>query len=243
MKYGIISDIHGNFEALSAVIKDAQRNRVETLLCAGDVVGYGASPAKCIELLQELKTTSVAGNHDWAVSGRLDYSYFTKEGIEAVNWTKQWMSLEQIEYLNALPLIVQNEDLTMVHGTLQHPEKFMYLRDIDKAPDTFFKMQTQVCFIGHTHRPCVFMMAKQGGSIYFADTEMIELRDDVKYIINGGSVGQPRDGIPMAAYCIYDTKLQMVEIKRVKYDVELAQHRIRQAGLPEILAQRIAIGQ
>lgn len=237
MKYAILSDIHSNAQALEAVVNACLKEKVQAFLCVGDIVGYGAAPSRCVNALQRLKAISVAGNHDMAVIGRLDASYFTDEGKEAIFWTRSNISFEDINYLNGLKLVYKNNDLILVHANLKDPLRFDYIRDIAKSEETFDLMDKQVCFVGHTHAPAIFI--KKNDKIYKSYDTEIELTAGDKYIVNVGSVGQPRDRNPMASYCIYDTFLQMLEIRRTHYDIASAQNEILKAGLPKILAERL----
>ena len=240
MRYVIVSDIHGNLEALQAVVMECQKLQIQTFLCIGDVVGYGASPKECINLLGKIKAKVVAGNHDWAVSGRLDASYFTEDGKAAVEWTRSQISFETIQALSNLPLVYKNQDLILVHATLHSPERFIYMEDYEKAQATFELMDKSICFVGHTHVPQIYV--QQNGKIYLLPQQEIEVNLENKYIINVGSVGQPRDENPMASFCIYDTNAQLVEIRRVQYNIKEAQRKIKEAGLPLTLASRLDLG-
>jgi len=240
MRYGIISDIHGNLEALHAVLEACRRQNIEKSLCVGDIVGYGANPRECLAALMEIQAVCVAGNHDWAVVGKLDASYFLEDGKEAIHWTRNALSMEMIALMASLNLECHNEDLIMVHSSPFQPEAFTYLRDVETAGQAFQVMKQPICFIGHTHVPKVF--AKRNDRIIQTNMLEFEIAPDCQYIVNVGSVGQPRDGNPMAAYCIYDTDMQMIEIKRTKYNIKLAQRKIIEAGLPEFLAQRLTHG-
>ncbi|MBF0571571.1 MAG: metallophosphoesterase family protein [Candidatus Omnitrophica bacterium] len=241
MRYGVVSDIHGNLEALKAVLGECRKLNVDSLLCCGDIAGYGADPKECLGLVRKLKAVAVAGNHDWAVSGKLDFSYFTPDGQAAVVWTRSHLAIEDIFYLNNLPLSLKNKDCTLVHGTLLNPQQFVYLTNETQAADTFALMDTQVCFVGHTHVPKVFI--EREGNICQSDILDIELNAKYKYIVNLGSVGQPRDGNPLAGFCIYDTALRMIENHRVLYDINKAQQKILDTNLPETLALRLTRGE
>ena len=241
MRYAIISDIHGNWEALEAVLGECRKLRAEAFLCTGDIVGYGANPKECLDALRKLKAVAIAGNHDWAVSGRLDYSHFTPDGKDAINWSRTRMSFEDIAHLNALTVCLKNKDCVLVHGALKDPEHFTYLDSISKAVDSFALMDVAVCFVGHTHVPKVFI--QRGDSVLESEALDIEIDPAYKYIVNVGSVGQPRDGNPMASFCVYDTALRMITNHRIVYDIKKAQGKIIEAGLPENLALRLARGQ
>jgi predicted phosphodiesterase len=241
MRYAIVSDIHSNWEAFEAVLQECNRPKVEIILCAGDIVGYGASPKECLNAVRSLKMVTVAGNHDWAVCGRLDPTYFTDDGKAAAMWTRKRVSVEDIQYLASLQLSLQNAECAIVHASLNMPERFTYLTDVGRASSTFSLMQPNVCFIGHTHTPRIFV--EQNGKIFQSDILEMEIDVKSKYIVNVGSVGQPRDGNPMASYCIYDSKQHTLAIHRVNYDIKGAQQKIIAAGLPEKLAIRLAVGQ
>ena len=240
MRYAILSDIHGNLEALQAVLETCRTFKVSALLCCGDIVGYGANPKEVLSIIRQFKVMTVAGNHDWAVGGRLDFSHFTDDGRAAVEWTRTQISMEDIAYLNSLELVVKNKDCILVHASLYHSQEFRYMTNISKATESFILMDVLVCFIGHTHVPAVFVEA--GGKLYNLDNSAIELQPGYKYMVNAGSVGQPRDGNPMASFCIYDTQLQTIELRRVPYNIQEAQRKILEAGLPKNLALRLALG-
>jgi len=240
MRYGIISDIHGNLEALQAVLRECKLNRVQVLLCPGDIVGYGANPKECLGVIRQFKIITVAGNHDWAVGGRLDFSHFTDDGRAAIEWTRTQISMEDIAFLNALELTVKNKDCVLVHASLYLPHEFRYMTNVSKAIESFQLLDVPVCFIGHTHVPGVYVQAD--GKFYNLDNSTIEIQLQYKYMVNVGSVGQPRDGNPMASFCIYDTQLQTIELRRVPYNIPEAQRKILEAGLPKNLALRLAIG-
>lgn len=241
MRYGIIADIHGNLEALEAVIGACQQDGVRRYFCAGDIVGYGADPSACIEKVLELNAECIAGNHDWGVTGKVSVDRFNPAAQAAVAWTQNQLSTDEMKYLNNLELTYSNKDLVMVHGTLNKPETFQYLTDMTLASDTFYLMQQPVCFLGHTHVPQIYV--KEDDKVNFADVQYAEIKENQNYIVNVGSVGQPRDGNALASYAIYDPDLERVEIKRTSYDIEKAQKKILNAGLPEVLARRLSIGQ
>jgi len=241
MRYAIFSDVHSNLEALQAVLAACRAEGARKLFCAGDIVGYGANPKECIDLLRELNITCVAGNHDWAVCGRMDYGNFRDEGKKAIDWTKKVLSTQYIEFLNKLDLTFKTDEFVMVHATLNKPNLFQYLLDMNQSQDTFYLMDRTVCFVGHTHRPQIF--AKQNDSVSLAQGLKIEINFQFKYIVNAGSVGQPRDGNPQACLCIFDPDLNRIEVKRVTYDIAGAQKKILEAGLPEMLARRLSVGQ
>lgn len=241
MRYGIISDIHSNLEALEAVREDALKEGVDLFFSSGDIVGYGANPNECLDIIKALNVSIAAGNHDWAAGAKFDAQYFNPLALEAIVWTKQVLSKENLAFLSDLELVFKNQDFILVHGSLDQPADFIYLGKGSQAKETFSLMDRNVCFIGHTHIPRIFIQQKE--KIVFSGPLNIELQKGCKYIVNAGSVGQPRDRNPLASYCIFDSVRQTVEIKRVPYDILRAQKKIRAAGLPEYLAERLEYGE
>ena len=240
MKYAVFSDIHSNLEAYEAVLEAIADEKVDGCYCVGDIVGYGADPIGCIKKTRRLNPHIVAGNHDWGAVGLTDINYFNQNAREAIQWTAQQLRDEDKGYLKALK-ILYNKDFIMVHGTLDRPEEFDYMLSLNTAHTTFLLMDKEVCFVGHSHVAGVFVADKQGG-VDYNPWPQVRLEEGLKYIINVGSVGQPRDADPRAAYCIYDTQKGAIDIKRIKYDVQLAQEKIIKAGLPRILAERLSLG-
>ena len=240
MRYAILSDIHGNAQALEGVVNAALKCEPHAFLCVGDTVGYGADPHRCLNALKRLKAVHIAGNHDWAVIGRLDAGYFTEEGKIAIEWTRNHISFEDITYLSSFEISYKNDDLILVHATLHQPSAFHYLNDVEKCQKTFELMDRRLCFIGHTHVPGIFI--QKGGKVYYAENAAVEIDPSCQYIVNVGSVGQPRDKNPLSSYCIYDTHTRMIAIHRVSYDIPSAQNAIISAGLPAKLATRLSTG-
>lgn len=240
MRYGIFSDIHSNLEAFSAAIEAYKNERIERYLCIGDIVGYAANPSECIDKVRELKAVIVAGNHDWGACGRLDLEYFNPTAKEALKWTMGFLSKAESDFLSSLPLAYSEENFILAHGTLDSPEEFYYLDSMDEADRTFSILDKQVCFVGHTHRPGVFI--ERDNELFYKGLSSLQVEDNKRYIINVGSVGQPRDGDFRASFVIYDTAAKNVELKRIDYDFTAAQKKILRAGLPEFLARRLSEG-
>ncbi len=242
MRYGIISDVHANLEALTAVAEALARSEVDRIVCAGDIVGYGADPCGCIDRMRSLGVLTAAGNHDRACIGRLETAYFNDAARAAVEWTSRVLREEDGRYLASLNLVENvGEKFTLVHGTLSSPEEFDYLLDYFAVASSFSLLTRPVGFVGHSHVPIAFYLRPDGNIAYFHKPKII-LEKGNKYFVNVGSVGQPRDGDRRAAYAVYDDEAGVVEIKRVEYDVAGAQEKIIRAGLPEFLAQRLAVG-
>ena len=241
MRYGIFADIHSNLEALEAVMDVYQNESIDKYLCLGDIVGYAANPKECIEKIKLLAAIIVCGNHDWASVDLFSVDYFNPVAKEAIFWTRRNLASQDRYFLESLKLVYKNENLTLVHGTLDNPQDFNYLSDGYIAEESFRLLETDICFVGHSHVAGTFSKDKND-NIYYHQNGRIEIKDENKYIVNVGSVGQPRDGNPKAAYCIYDTEKKEVQIKRINYDIEAARKKILYAGLPEFLGERLATG-
>ncbi len=241
MRYGIFADIHSNLEALEAVIKAYKKEAIDKYLCAGDIVGYAADPCACIEKIGSLSPAIVAGNHDWAAVGLFPEEYFNPMARQAISWTRSNLDDKAGDFLRSLKLVFRINDFVMVHGTPQKPEDFDYLSDGRIAEEAFGGMDANICFVAHTHVPAVYI--KDAGKLpCYAAEDRVEIEAGNRYIVNVGSVGQPRDGDPRAAYCVYDTDKKSIQIKRVDYDVETARKKIISAGLPRRLGDRLLTG-
>jgi predicted phosphodiesterase len=241
MRYAIFADIHANLEALEAVLAACKGEGIDEYLCVGDIVGYAADPDECIEKLKTQGVISVAGNHDWAAVKLFSIEYFNPLARQAILWTHDILSMEHREFLENLKLVFVNRDLTLVHGTLNYPKDFNYLSDGYLAEETFRIQKTPVCFVGHTHVPGVFIK-DSNGTIHYRMDNLVAFEKTSSYIVNVGSVGQPRDANPKAAYCIYDSRKKQVSIRRVSYDIYSANDKILSAGLPIFLGERLFLG-
>lgn len=240
MRYGIFSDIHSNLEAFKAVIDAYQTEHIDRYLCIGDIVGYAANPLECIQLIKGLNAGIVAGNHDWGSSGKFDLEYFNPSAKEALVWTGSILSRAEKDFLCSLPLTYQEENFVLVHGSLDNPQEFYYLNNHEAAFAAFAVLKKQICFVGHTHTPGVFVELED--NLFYKALGILQLEGCKRYIVNVGSVGQPRDRDPRAAYVIYDTDKETIELKRIAYDISAVQEKILNAGLPDFLASRLAQG-
>ncbi|MBL7081280.1 MAG: metallophosphoesterase family protein [Candidatus Omnitrophica bacterium] len=241
MRYAIFSDIHANLEATEALIKGLGLEAVDFNICLGDLVGYGANPNQCIQQIRDFANITIAGNHDWAAIDKFSIEYFNDWAAQAILWTKRQLSPENICYLQSLGLIYENDDLICVHGSLDQPQEFNYIFDFDQARQTFLLMPKTLCFIGHSHSAGIFIQTKEGG-IYYQHRTPLQLEQDSKYIINVGSVGQPRNGDKRVSFCIYDSQSKELILKRLDYDIATSQKKIISAGLPPMLAMRLSSG-
>lgn len=240
MRYGIISDIHSNWEALGAVLAALKDERVEGYLCPGDLVGYGADPNLCLEEVRKLPCTAVLGNHDSVAIGREEPGDFNPIAREAVLWTRKTIKEDHKDFFRKLPLKRKAGEWLLVHATPREPEAWHYLLSADQGGGEFSHFQEPVCLYGHTHYPLALKMgAKECTSLR---DKRVRLEPGSRYLLNLGSVGQPRDGDPRAAYGIFDSEAMTVEFRRADYDVATAQKKILDAGLPPFLAERLSRG-
>jgi len=238
-KYAILADIHGNWEALSAVLDDAKENGATAYVCVGDVVGYNADPAKCLEKVKEICCAVIRGNHDHYCSHDECLDDFHPLAAKVVDWTRKQLTKDQINYLRKLKLQRKFDGFTIVHSTLDMPDKWGYVFDSLEADANFNYQSTSLCFHGHTHVPIAYVKRDMTERIEY---NKLKLTLGQKYFINVGSVGQPRDGDCRAAYVLYNQSARTIELRRLEYDIEMTQEKIRQAGLPERLAKRLSIG-
>lgn len=239
MRYAIISDIHGNREALDTVLGEIAKQSCDEIICLGDIVGYGAEPGYCVDKIREICKIVVAGNHDYAALGKINIDYFNPHARQATLWTRNQLSEDQKQYLADLPLSVVLDTCTVVHGSLDSPELFDYIQTSYDAYLTMEKLTNRICFIGHSHVPITFLMDEV---ITYTLDPKIDLSSYQKAIVNVGSVGQPRDNNPDACYAIYDEEALTVEVIRVSYDFERSAAKILEAGLPDFLAERLTVG-
>lgn len=245
MPCAVISDIHGNHEALTAVLADIKQRGIKDIFCLGDIVGYGAEPGKCLAKICSLTDKITAGNHDYGAVGLLDISSFNLNARKTIEWTVGILAQQEKEILSKLPLIIKSETETgsfwAVHSTPNRPNAWHYILSLDEAEYQFENFQGNLCFIGHSHQP-VFWEFDANGRCNSINRARLRLDKAKRYIINAGSVGQPRDGDPRSSYIIYDVERMEVAIRRVEYDIKSAQEKIIKAGLPTRLAERLTHG-
>ncbi len=239
MRFAIISDLHANLEATEAVIADARASGCAQFVCLGDVVGYNANPHECVEIVRALDCPTVKGNHDEQAHLTRSSRDFNDLAEHAISWTRAQLTEEDKLWLAELRITRQVRDFTIVHATLDTPSEWGYVFNNLDAMASFTYQHTAVCFFGHTHVASAFVRDE---NVTRVKTEQLTIEPGKKYFINTGSVGQPRDGDPRAAYCIYDTEKNVVEQRRLKYDLPTAQRKIIKAGLPRLLAERLELG-
>lgn len=239
MKFAIIADIHANLEAFQVVLEDTKKQKVTHYACLGDVVGYNANPKECLDIVRAMNMPCVKGNHDEYCSSEEHLEGFNPAAAEAVNWTRKQLNEGDRQWLRELKYTRMVTSFTIVHATLDGPQRWGYVFDKLAAAASFTYQNTSVCFFGHTHVPVAFMKDNlvRGGTY-----SKFKVEPGKKYFVNVGAVGQPRDNNPKASYVVYDVHEATIEIRRLDYDIATAQKKILAAGLPERLAERLAYG-
>jgi len=241
MSTALLSDVHANLEALQAVLAEIDARRPRRILCLGDVVGYGANPNECLDLLRSRSEVVLLGNHDAAASGGPEAARFNVYARAAAEWTAKVLTRENREYLQKLPLTSAQGSYLCVHASPAMPRDWEYLLDRFDAEPQFAYFTEPVCFIGHTHQPAVFL--SDPGGTKSLPVGSFRLDPAKRYIVNVGSVGQPRDRDPRACFVLLSEGSGDLEFVRVPYDVAGAQAKIRAARLPDVLAARLATGE
>lgn len=243
MRVAVLSDIHANLEALEAVLEHARSHRVDRYVCLGDVVGYGANPNECIALLGALPDCScLLGNHDAAVLGIP--TNMKPEARRVILWTRQILSQESLYFLTEMEDLIKWQNIFFCHSNPYRPRNWYYVSEKTYITSSFARSKAKILFVGHTHVP-VAITRKNFFCIYIRSPRhsmVVPVAETNRQIFNGGSIGQPRDGDPRAAYLIYDSVRGVVEFYRLAYDWRSAGAKIVAAGLPEIYAQRLVNG-
>jgi diadenosine tetraphosphatase ApaH/serine/threonine PP2A family protein phosphatase len=243
MRATIVTDVHANLAALQAVLMHAESQQaLDAIWSMGDLVGYGPEPSSCLALLRQYAFQAVAGNHDVAAVGGLDTRTFNPAAAAASTWTGTVLDEAEHRYLKDLPQTFVEDDLTLVHGSLRDPI-WEYMITLGAALDQFEHMSTPYSLVGHTHVPLIFEEQPSADPTYhlLVDGELVEL-GATRLIMNPGSVGQPRDGDPRAAYAVYDSETRTLTFHRVAYDIERTQQAMQQVGLPVSLITRLSRG-
>ena len=232
MKYAIISDIHANLEALKKAMIIIEEKHVDEIVCLGDVVGYGANPNECADIVRRLCSVVVLGNHDAAALDPAGPHDFNPIAQKAIEWTADQLTDENRSFLSSLPMTEKKENILLVHSSPASPELWDYIINADDAVAAIDHFEEKICFIGHTHVPGIFSPHGRAKSI--STTEQC--------LVNVGSVGQPRDGNPMLAFGIFDSTKWEYELIRSEYDIQGAAEKILNAGLPQELGYRLMYG-
>jgi len=241
MKYGLISDIHANLEALQAVLKDLEKRGVDSIHCLGDVVGYGADPAACLKLVEQTCDTRLLGNHEYAALGLQSCEQFNEAARTSAEWTREALEDKALAVMADFELHRSLDDMYMVHASPFEPDQWHYIFSSNEAMQAFEHLKQKIAFFGHSHIPMILrerpgdLPSAQAGHTFCADPE-------VRYLINVGSVGQPRDNDPRACYVVYESEELELEYHRVEYDIAAAQRKMSAASLPETLISRLSAG-
>jgi diadenosine tetraphosphatase ApaH/serine/threonine PP2A family protein phosphatase len=242
MRIGIFSDVHANIEAMNAVVDAFKSERIDKYVCIGDVVGYGASPNECCDLIRKLASFTILGNHDAAVAGRMDYSYYYDAARQALDLHARQLSSENMEWLKTLPYEMREGDLTFCHGSPINLEEFEYIFSVEQATRCLdiWDDLGMVTFIGHSHLCKSFALTRD--EVFEVVATKFAIRPEHRYIISVGSVGQPRDYDNRASYTIFDTDERTFEFKRVAYDIDAAAQKIFAADLERNFGNRLFLG-
>ncbi len=241
MRVGIISDVHGNLEALEQVLRAVDAERCDEIVFLGDAVGYGPQPDACVAAIARHAVTSILGNHDDAVLGRTNPKSFNEYARKAVQWTRRVITAGTLDELERYMLMCRSGETLYVHASALAPQAWDYILYLEDAKRNFTAFTERICFIGHSHLPGGFERYPDGFIAPIRRTRII-LDDQNRYIINAGSVGQPRDGDPRACFLLFDQDAGVVEIRRVAYEIEKTQQLMRKLNLPEFLARRLQLG-
>ncbi len=240
LRCAIISDIHGNFQALEAVFELIDRLETDRIICLGDIVGYGADPSFCIERVRARCSTVIIGNHDAAAVELTSIAFFNPVAREAALWTRSVLNTEEKDYLAQLPLTMEMDEFEIVHSSPDDPKSWYYLHFREDAVGQFDYFDRRLLFFGHTHCAVVFELDE--GTVIERWPDNLKLAAQCRYMVNVGSVGQPRDGDPDASFAVFDSQTGEVTFYRQPYDIITAAGRILEAGLPPMLASRLSVG-
>jgi len=241
VKFGIFADVHGNLEALEAVLRLLRDRGATRFICCGDIVGYGPDPNLCVETIRRMHCSCVAGNHDYGAVGKVLIDGFNSAATQALRWTRSRLTESNRLYLENLPLTAKEGALFIVHSSPSAPEAWEYVLTVSEAAREMERYAGGVCVVGHSHQPfAAERLTGRPARLVREDT--FRVLPDARYFINAGSVGQPRDGDPRACCMVYDDDKQTMTYLRVTYDIPAVQAKIRAAGLPEYLASRLESG-
>lgn len=241
MRYALISDVHSNIEALTAVLKDIESLKPDKLLFLGDAVGYGPNPNECIEKLISETDLFLGGNHDWAAVDKTPADYFNPFAREAMDWTVEVLTDKNRDALANTSAEAVVDNIHLAHSTPLNPEDWRYIMTGREAFDNYFAIKTNICFIGHSHQPLVIEYAHESDFDVIRNID-ITADPDKKYIVNIGSVGQPRDANPDSCWVLYDSDDGSIAFRRVSYDVFSTQKLMEEIGLPQYLIDRLSLG-
>lgn len=241
MRYLLISDIHGNLEALEAVLEFAEKFKPYQLICLGDVIGYGADPKSCLDLMGEQSNLVLAGNHDLAVAGIISMEGFNPIAQESLRWTKEILDEDDKDLLANLPLQYIDGDYCFTHASPIDPMSFHYVRTLEDVEEVMAAIGQRFCFVGHTHLPVIVQLSDQAGQVKIVRETRLDMDENDRYFVNIGSLGQPRDSNPDACAVLVDDEYETIEFIRVPYDIMTSRDKIIAKGLPSYLAERLTL--
>ncbi|MBU8934234.1 MAG: metallophosphatase family protein [candidate division Zixibacteria bacterium] len=241
MKIALVSDIHGNLEALTAVLREIDRLQVDDIYCLGDVVGYGCDPIACLDLIDKRASVKLMGNHEYAVLRRLSTDTYSSAAKVSTEWTRGQLTDREFTMMADYRMTHDFEDGTLVHSSPLEPNRWQYILDADQAGQVFEHFKGSICFHGHSHLPTIFRETPEGLPRQQAGHDF-DPTDDQRYLVNIGSVGQPRDNDPRACFVTYDLSLGEIRFHRTEYDIVKTQEKMTLAKLPDMLVQRLAVG-
>lgn len=236
MAIGIISDIHGNLEAFSRTLQYLKEAEIDKIFCLGDIVGYGPNPNECVDLVKEHCEVVLMGNHDYAAIGLANIEYFNEYAKMSTYWTQENLTEENLEYLKTLPFSHSYNNLHLVHASPKNPSSWDYVLSVNDSVKQLREFEEQICFIGHSHVPIIF-----SNTNYFRNKDFLFQKKE-KYLVNVGSVGQPRDGDARCCFVVLDEEKNKIEYIRLDYEIQKTYNKIVNAGLPIFLAERLLKG-
>jgi predicted phosphodiesterase len=240
--FAVISDIHANLDALEAVLDDIKQQGIETVYCLGDVVGYGCEPSACLTLVKETCDIILMGNHEYYALGLISQEYLSPVAKQSARWTQEHLSDSDLEMIADMDMDAKLADVLLVHASPYEPEHWRYILAAPEARNAFAHFDGAICFYGHSHLPMIFSTS-DGEEIRRQIGHDFQPSDGKRYLVNVGSVGQPRDNDPRASYVTFDADTRDIRFHRVEYDIAAVQAKMRQAGLPSLLIDRLTVGQ
>ena len=241
MRYAIVSDIHGNYEAFTTVLDVIDAMDVDGIVCLGDVVGYGANPNEVVQLARERADVTIRGNHDEAAIDPTQEAYFNSWAVQAIRWTRDQLTAESLDYLTSLAYEATLPDVRLVHASPSEPKKWRYILSPQAAAREFSSFRESFCFVGHSHVPMIVLRTEVGTSELLE--EEVALPAGARVLMNVGSVGQPRNGDPRACFAVLDLEDRSASLVQVPYDIDTARAKILKSGLPRFLGDRLLLGQ
>jgi predicted phosphodiesterase len=241
MRYGFFSDVHANLEALNSATEDFRKEKLDKVFFLGDAVGYGPDPNECVSIIDRLTDVKLMGNHDFAALGLIETTQFNEYAQQAMDWTRSILTEESLNILSGFVMENRFDQFCLVHSTPKQPQEWNYIFDLDDAEENFGFFENQICVIGHSHFPAIIKKFEDRRCFLHQEGKT-GIEDGFRYIINIGSVGQPRDGSNRACYMIFDTEEKIVILKRLEYDFKKTQSKMKKRGLPQFLVDRLAVG-